>query len=101
MGNKNVNKVIVVGVLQKDPNIGKTNNDKIVANLEILTDESYTTTDGKKIEKYERHKIVAWGNQAKYCEGLKKGQEVYIEGKNQTRKTEEGFVSEIVAKEIQ
>lgn len=101
MAEINKNLVIVVGLLQKDPNIGKTNNDKIVANLEIVTDESYTTSDGKKIEKYERHKIVAWGNQAKYCETLKKGDRVYVEGKNQTRKTDEGFVSEIVAKEIQ
>ena len=101
MGEINVNKVFVVGILQKEPNIGTTNNNKIVANLEVLTDESYIGTDGQTIEKYERHKIVAWGKQAQYCKDLKKGQKVYIEGKNQTRKTEEGFVSEIVAKEIQ
>ena len=97
----NVNKVIIVGKLQRDANIGTTVNEKIVANLDILTDESYTTNDNKKIEKFERHKIVAWGKQAEFCKTLKKDQSVYIEGKNQTRKTEEGFVSEIVAKEIQ
>jgi len=99
MANKNL--VIVIGKLQKDANIGKTVNEKIVANLEVITDESYTTNDNKTIEKYERHKIVAWGKQAEFCKELKKDQLVYIEGKNQTRKTEEGFVSEVVAKEIQ
>ena len=98
----NVNKVIIIGKLQRDANIGTTTNEKIVANLDIITDESYTpNNDSKKIEKYERHKIVAWGKQAEFCKTLKKDQTVYIEGKNQTRKTEEGFVSEIVAKEIQ
>ena len=99
MANKNL--VIIIGKLQKDANIGTTANEKIVANLEVITDESYTTNDNKTIEKYERHKIVAWGKQAEFCRSLKKDDNVYIEGKNQTRKTEDGFVSEIVAKEIQ
>jgi single-strand DNA-binding protein len=99
MANKNL--VIVMGKLQKDANIGETANGKIVANLEVITDESYITNDNKTIEKYEKHKIVAWGKQAEFCKELKKDQVVYIEGKNHTRKTEEGFISEIVAKEIQ
>jgi single-strand DNA-binding protein len=97
----NINKVIIIGKLQKDANIGLTSNKKIVANLEVVTDESYLTNEGVKVEKNEVHKIVAWGKQAEYCRELKKDTQVYIEGKNQTRKTNDGFVSEIVAKEIQ
>jgi single-strand DNA-binding protein len=97
----NINKVIVVGKLDKDPNIGETTNGKTVANLLIITDESYTNVEKKKVEKYERHKIVAWGRQAELCKALKKGDKVYIEGKNQTRRTDSSIVTEIVATTVQ
>lgn len=96
-----VNKVIIIGKLQKDANIGTTSNEKLIANLEVITDESYTAKDGKKVDKYEKHKIVAWGKQADFCRELKKDQQVFIEGKNQTRKTDEGPVNEVVAQDIQ
>lgn len=97
----NVNKVILIGTLERDVNIGTTANNKTVANLVIVTDESYVNNDGVRVEKSERHKVVAWGKQATYCSNLKKGQKVYIEGKNQTRKTEEGPINEVVAISIQ
>jgi single-strand DNA-binding protein len=97
----NVNKVILVGILEKDANVGTTAGGKPVGNLSVITDESYTNNDGVKIEKTEKHKIVAWGKQAEYCRNLKKGRNVYIEGKNQTRKTDDGFVNEVVATSIQ
>jgi single-strand DNA-binding protein len=97
----NVNKVVIIGKLLKDANVGITKNKKNVSNLEVITDESYISADGTKIEKSERHRVVAWGKQAELCKDLKKDQQVYIEGKNQTRKTDIGFVNEIVAKEIQ
>ena len=102
---KNINKVIVVGELTKEPNIGTTATNRIVANLLITTNDSYVV-DGNKIDKFETHKIVAWGKLAEYCKTLKKGDEVYVEGRNQTRKvTDEAgnvtYSNEIVAKEIQ
>lgn len=100
----NVNKVILVGKLLKDPNISTTTNNKSVANIIVVTDESYFN-DSKLVSKFEQHKIVAWGKQAEFCKQLKKDDSVYIEGKNQTRKRVENevisYVSEIVAKDIQ
>jgi single-strand DNA-binding protein len=92
-----INKTILVGKLDRNPNIGVTNNGKTVANLLVVTDDSYTNNEGTKIEKYEKHKIVAWGRQAEICKTLKKDDEVTIEGKNQTRKTETNNITEIVA----
>jgi len=98
---KSINKAFIVGNLEKDPNIGQTANNKIIANLSVITDESYINNEDVKVEKYEKHRVVAWGKQAEYCKKLKKGQKVYIEGKNQSRKTENGIVGEIVATKIQ
>ena len=101
MSNLNINKIMIMGILDKDPNISTTHNGKNVSNLLIVTDESYTNTEGTKVEKYEKHKIVAWGRQAERCKELKKGDKVYIEGKNQTRRTDSSIVTEIVATLVQ
>jgi len=96
----NINKTIVAGRLEREPNIGQTNNGKKVANLVVVTDESYLNADGAKVEKFEKHKVVAWGKQAALCEELKKDDYVCVEGKNQTRRTESGVLTEIVATSI-
>jgi single-strand DNA-binding protein len=95
--NLNINKVIIVGKLNKDPNISETANGKKVANLLVITDESYINIEKVKVEKYERHNVVAWGRQAEFCKKLKKNDKLYIEGKNQTRRTDSSIVTEIVA----
>jgi single-strand DNA-binding protein len=92
-----VNKIILVGTLEKDPNIGTTTNGKTVANLILVTNESYKNVEGKEVEKFERHKIVAWGKQAEICKTLKKDEKIYVEGKNQTRRTDSSVITEIVA----
>ncbi len=51
----------------------------------------------KKQKKFERHKIVAWGKQAEICKTLKKDEKIYVEGKNQTRRTDSSVITEIVA----
>ena len=100
MSELNINKIIIAGKLEKEPNIGKTNNGKKVANLVVITDESYQNGEGIKVEKVEKHKVVAWGKQATFCENLKKDDQVIVEGKNQTRRTESGVLTEIVATTI-
>jgi len=75
-----------VGKIDKDPNIGKTANGKIVANLLVVTDESYNNIEQVKVEKYEKHKVVAWGRQAEIArQFLVKGSETMIEGRLKTR----------------
>jgi single-strand DNA-binding protein len=105
---KGINKAIVVGNLGQDPEIRYTANGKAVANISIATSESWKDkSSGEQQEKTEWHKIVAWGRLAEIIgEYLKKGSQVYIEGKLQTRKWQDDggidrYTTEIVAHEMQ
>lgn len=83
----NLNKVILIGRLGRDPEMRYTPSGQPVANLSVATDESYTGKDGQKVEKTEWHRIVVWGKQAEFCGNyLAKGRLVYVEGKLETRK---------------
>lgn len=84
-----VNKVIIVGTLGKDPEIRAMNNGERIANLSVATSESWRDkSSGEKKEKTEWHRVVVFNdNLTKVCESyLKKGSQVYLEGKIQTRK---------------
>jgi single-strand DNA-binding protein len=102
-----VNKVILVGNLGSDPELRYTPSGVAVANFSIATSDRWTDKEGKPQEKTEWHKIVAWRKLAEIAgEYLKKGKQVYIEGKLQTRSWEdqEGakrYITEIVADNIQ
>jgi len=105
---KGVNKVILIGNLGRDPEIRSTANGTQQATFSIATSESWDDKDsGEKREKTEWHKIVAWRRLAEICgQYLKKGSQVYIEGKLQTRKwsdqdNNERYTTEIVAQNIQ
>jgi single-strand DNA-binding protein len=85
-----VNKVILVGNLGTDPEIRYTPSGSAVANFSLATKDQWTGKDGQKEEKTEWHKIVAWGRLGEICgEYLKKGSQVYIEGRIQTRSWED------------
>ncbi len=103
-----VNKVILIGNLGKDPEIRYTASQQAVANFTIATSERYTDRGGAKQERTEWHNIVAWGKTAELCgQYLKKGRQVYIEGRLQTRNYEakdgsgKRYVTEIVAQTVQ
>jgi len=82
-----VNKVILIGRLGQDPEVRQTAGGNSVASLSIATDESWTDKNGERQKKTEWHRVVAWGRTAELCgEYLKKGREVYIEGRLETRK---------------
>ena len=84
-----VNKVILIGNLGADPEIRYTPSGTAVANFTLATTEQWTK-NGKKEEKTEWHKIVAWGRLGEICgEYLHKGKQVYIEGRIQTRSWED------------
>jgi single-strand DNA-binding protein len=103
----NVNKVILIGRLGRDPEVRYTPSGQAVANLALATSEQWTSKEGNKSERTEWHRIVAWGRTGEICgEYLKKGSLVYIEGKLQTRSWEdrEGvkrYTTEIVAQVMQ
>jgi single-strand DNA-binding protein len=79
---------------------------KPVTSFSIATSRGWTDADGERHEETEWFNVVAWGNLAEICkQHLRKGQQVYIEGRLQTRSWEdhEGrkrFRTEVVANEM-
>jgi len=87
MASKGINKVILVGNLGKDPEVRYTPNGKAVANLTLATSESWKDQSGQIQEKTEWHRVSMFGKLAEIAgEYLRKGSQVYIEGKLQTNK---------------
>jgi single-strand DNA-binding protein len=77
-----VNKVIILGNLGADPEVRALPSGMKVANINIATSESYTGKDGQRVEQTEWHRVELWDNLANIAEQyLKKGNQVYIEGK--------------------
>lgn len=103
-----VNKVIIIGRLGKDPEVRYTPSGQAVATFNVATSENWTSkASGEKQERTEWHKVVVWGKLAELCKDyLKKGRQVYVDGKLQTRswkdKTDNTrYVTEIIANSIQ
>ena len=87
MSSKGVNKVILVGNLGKDPEVRFLPGGSAVCNFSIATSESWKDKQGQVQEKTEWHRISIFGKLAEIAgEYLKKGSQVYVEGKLQTRK---------------
>ena len=101
-----VNKVIIVGHLAADPEVRYTGSGTAVSHFRIATNESWTGKDGKKEERTEWHRIVAWAKLGEICaEYLSKGRQVFVEGKLRTNswETKEGekrYNTEIVASNV-
>ena len=103
-----INKVILVGRLGRDPEVRYTPSGATVANFSIATSDEWKDKEtGQKQEKTEWHRIVAWRRLGEICgEYLRKGKQVYIEGKLQTRSWEDRdgnkrYTTEIVAQSMQ
>ena len=102
-----VNKVILIGRLGKDPEVRKINNTTTVCNFPMATREVFKNTDGTYNEQTEWHNIVMWRGVAERAERiLKKGANIYVEGKLKTRSWEdrEGnkrYTTEIVVENFQ
>ncbi len=87
MASKGVNKCILVGKLGKDPEVRYTQDGKAVASLTLATSESWKDQSGQVQEKTEWHRVSIFGKLAEIAgEYLRKGSQIYIEGKLQTRK---------------
>jgi single-strand DNA-binding protein len=105
---RGVNKVILVGNLGKDPETRYMPSGSAVTNLTLATSESWKDKQsGEAQERTEWHKVAMFGRLAEIAaEYLRKGSQVYIEGKLRTRKWQdkEGkdrWTTEIVADEMQ
>ena len=102
-----VNKVILVGNLGRDPEVRYMPSGDAMANLNLATTDTWKDKGGEKQEKTEWHRVVMFGKTAEIAgEYLKKGSQVYIEGRLQTRKWtdkegQERYTTEIVADRMQ
>jgi single-strand DNA-binding protein len=82
-----VNKVILIGNLGKDPEVRYLPSGDAVANISIATTETWKDKGGEKQEKTEWHRVAMFSKLAEIAgEYLKKGSQVYIEGRLETRK---------------
>ncbi len=105
---RGVNKVILVGNLGRDPEVKYTASGAAVVNITVATSESWNDKQtNERVEKTEWHRVVAFQRLAEIMgEYLRKGSQVYIEGKLQTRKWQDQngqdrYTTEIVANEMQ
>ncbi len=102
-----VNKAILIGNLGKDPDVRYAPNGDAITNITVATTESYKDKSGEKQEKTEWHKVAFFGKLAEIAgEYLKKGSQVYVEGRIQTRKWQDKdgqdrYTTEIVADRMQ
>lgn len=102
-----VNKVILIGNVGKDPDIRYTSDNKAIATVSVATSESWKDKDGNKQEKTEWHRVVMFGKLAEITgEYVKKGGQVYIEGRLQTQKWidkdgQDRYTTEIIADRMQ
>ncbi len=103
-----VNKVILVGNVGKDPEVRYLEKDNAVANFTLATTErGYTLQNGTQVpDRTEWHNIVAWRGLATLAEKyIKKGTQIYVEGKIQSRSYEKDgikrYFTEINAESIQ
>ena len=105
---RGVNKVILVGNLGRDPEVRYSPSGQAVANVTLATSESWKDKNtGEKQERTEWHRIVFFGRLAEIAgEYLKKGAQIYVEGRLQTRKWQDKdghdrYTTEIVANDMQ
>ena len=105
---RGVNKAIIVGTLGQDPDVKYTASGSPVVNISVATNESWKDkTTGENVEKTEWHRIVIFGKLGEIAaQYLKKGSQVYFEGKIQTRKWQDQtgndrYSTERVANEMQ
>lgn len=104
-----VNKVILVGNVGKDPDVKYFDNGSVVANFTLATTErGYTAANGTQIpDRTEWHNIVCWRGLAKVAEQfVKRGTQVYVEGKIRSRTYDDAngvkrYVNEIYADNLE
>ena len=103
---RGLNKVMIIGHLGREPELRYTPSGRPVTSFSVATTRSWNSPDGERREETEWFNVVAWGNLAEICKQyLTKGQQVYVEGRLQTRRwdDQEGkkhYTTEVVANEM-
>lgn len=97
---------MIIGHLGRDPELRYTPSGRPVTSFSVATSRTWTSSDGERREETEWFNVVAWGNLAEICKNhLSKGQQVYVEGRLQTRGWEDEngirhYRTELVANEM-
>ncbi len=103
---RGLNKVMIIGNIGRDPEMRYTPSGKPVTSFSLASSRSWTAPDGQRREETEWFNVVTWGNLAEICnQKLSKSQQVYVEGRLQTRSWEDDrgqrhFRTEVVANEM-
>lgn len=97
-----VNKVILVGNVGRDPETRHLDKGVVVSRFSLATTENYTAKTGEKVSNTEWHNIVAWRGLAEVVEKyVKKGSQLYIEGRLRTNSYDKDgvkhYATEIIA----
>jgi len=102
-----VNKVIIIGNLGRDPETRYMPDGGAITNISVATTDKWKDKNGEMQEKTEWHRVAFFGKLAEIAgEYLKKGSQVYVEGRLQTRKWQDKdgadkYTTEIVANQMQ
>src|SRR5690625_597719 len=102
-----VNKAIIIGNLGRDPEVRHSAEGTAMANLSVATTYSRIDKSGQRTEETEWHRVVLFGRQAEVAgEYLRKGSQIFVEGRLRTRKWSdkngiERYTTEIVAQSMQ
>lgn len=87
---RGLNKVMIIGNLGRDPEMRFTPSGKPVTSFSVAVSRTWSSPDGERHEETEWFNVVAWGKLAETCKQyLLKGQQVYVEGRLQTRRWED------------
>ena len=103
---RGLNRVMIIGHLGRDPEMRYTPSGRPVTSFSVATTRSWTNAEGERRDETEWFNVVAWGSLAEICKDyLRKGQQVYVEGRLQTRGWDDGegkrhFRTELVAHEM-
>ncbi|MBK8134557.1 MAG: single-stranded DNA-binding protein [Anaerolineae bacterium] len=104
---RGLNKVMIIGNVGREPELRYTPTGAPVTNFDVtVVSHSWVTPEGERREKTEWFNVVAWGRLAEICkQHLTRGQQVYIEGRLQTRSWEDEsgkkhFRTEVIARDM-
>lgn len=103
---RGLNKVMIIGRLERSPEMRYTPSGRPVTSFSVATNRSWVNAEGERREDTEWFNVVAWGNLAEICKQyLTKDQQVYVEGRLQTRGWEDQsgkkhYRTELVASEM-
>ena len=103
---RGLNKVLIIGALGSETDMRYTPGGKPVTSFSVAVSRGWRTSEGERKEATEWFNVVSWGNLAEICnQHLRKGSQVYIEGRLQTRSWDDAsgikhFRTELVANEM-